>query len=193
MSPVAIQSITEAERERAINSLLMGFSADPFGRWFSPEANEYLKSAPSFDAFSGRAIDHGTGYATKNFEGVAMWLPPGIEPDEDRFIEEMQKTVAEELHENVFAVFEAMEDYHPGEPCWYLPMIAVDPFYRGQGIGSQLMKHALQRIDEEGLPAYLESSNPQNISLYERFGFEIMGKIEIGSAPPIHPMLRTAR
>jgi ribosomal protein S18 acetylase RimI-like enzyme len=87
-------------------------------------------------------------------------------------------------------VFEAMDEYHPDDPCWYLPLIAVDPAYQGNGFGSQLMKHALNRIDEDGLLAYLESSNPRNITLYERQGFEIMGQVQIGGSPPIHPMIR---
>jgi len=60
-------------------------------------------------------------------------------------------------------------------------------------IGSRLMKHALLRIDEAGLPAYLESSNPRNIPLYERHGFEVMGEIQVGSSPVVTPMIRAAR
>jgi hypothetical protein len=55
------------------------------------------------------------------------------------------------------------------------------------------MKHAFDKIDEDSLPAYLESSNPKNMSLYGRYGFETMGQIKIGDAPPIHPMIRSAR
>jgi ribosomal protein S18 acetylase RimI-like enzyme len=52
------------------------------------------------------------------------------------------------------------------------------------------MRHAVARCDQEGLPAYLESSNPRNISLYRRHGFEVMGEIQIGAAPIVTPMLR---
>ena len=52
------------------------------------------------------------------------------------------------------------------------------------------MKHALRRCDEEGIPAYLESSNPRNISLYEPLGFNIIGKIQCDSSPVMTPMLR---
>jgi len=47
---------------------------------------------------------------------------------------------------------------------------------QGQGIGAALMRHALERVDAERLPAYLESSNSRNISLYRRFGFELVGQ-----------------
>jgi hypothetical protein len=55
------------------------------------------------------------------------------------------------------------------------------------------MKHALALVDAQGLPAYLESSNPMNISLYKRHGFEEMGAIQSGSSPTVVPMLRAAR
>jgi ribosomal protein S18 acetylase RimI-like enzyme len=55
------------------------------------------------------------------------------------------------------------------------------------------MKHALDRCDEQHLPAYLESSNPANISLYERHGFEVTARIQTETSPPMHPMYRAAR
>lgn len=55
------------------------------------------------------------------------------------------------------------------------------------------MAHALARCDVEGLPAYLESSNPRNLPFYERHGFEVLGKIQVGSSPTLVPMLRRPR
>ncbi len=55
------------------------------------------------------------------------------------------------------------------------------------------MAHALRRCDADGLIAYLESSNPRNISLYERHGFEIMGKIQAGTLPTLYLVIREAR
>ena len=60
----------------------------------------------------------------------------------------------------------------PG-PHWYLAMIAVEPEHHGQGIGSALIQHGLKRVDADGLPCYLETSNERNIPLYERYGFNI--------------------
>jgi hypothetical protein len=43
------------------------------------------------------------------------------------------------------------------------------------------------------MPAYLESSNPDNAALYGRFGFQPLGVIRAGHSPPMVPMLRLAR
>jgi L-amino acid N-acyltransferase YncA len=55
------------------------------------------------------------------------------------------------------------------------------------------MQHGLLQCDRHHMPAYLESSNPANLSFYERHGFEVLGTIQVGASPPIFPMLRHPR
>ncbi len=86
-----------------------------------------------------------------------------------------------------------MGKYHPSERHWYLPLIGVDPARQGNGYGSALMEHAVRRCDRDREPAYLESTNPRNIPLYERHGFERLGTVQVGSSPPVYPMLRKPR
>jgi ribosomal protein S18 acetylase RimI-like enzyme len=87
-------------------------------------------------------------------------------------------------------LFEQMGKYHPVEPHWYLPLIGVDPVDQGHGYGSALMKYSLERCDQDKELAYLESSNPRNISLYIRHGFEIIGTIRAADSPPLIAMVR---
>jgi hypothetical protein len=56
-----------------------------------------------------------------------------------------------------------------------------------------LMTEALKAVDRDGLIANLESSNPKNVSLYERHGVEIISEIQSGNSPVVRPMLRRAR
>jgi ribosomal protein S18 acetylase RimI-like enzyme len=58
--------------------------------------------------------------------------------------------------------------------------------HRNKGRGAALLEHRLRQCDREHLPAYLWSSNPLNISLYQRHGFEIAGTIRVGSSPSIY-------
>jgi ribosomal protein S18 acetylase RimI-like enzyme len=90
-------------------------------------------------------------------------------------------------------VFEQMGSFHPAEPHWYLPMIGVDVPFQNRGYGSALLRHALAVCDRDGVPAYLESSNPRNVPLYQRHGFELMGVIQAGSSPKLFPMVRKPR
>ena len=57
---------------------------------------------------------------------------------------------------------------------WYLPLIGVDPFHQRKGYGSALLRHVLRLCDRDGTPAYLESTNPANVPLYERHGFRVL-------------------
>lgn len=66
----------------------------------------------------------------------------------------------------------------------------VDPTCQGQGFDSMLLKHALSTCNYQKTPVYLEATNPKNVRLYERHGFEVVGTIQVGTSPPLFPMLR---
>lgn len=190
MIDIAIKTATASDQERAIAAVVLAFSADPASRWAYPDPHQYLTNFPNFvRAFGGKAFEQKTAY-TDNYAGVALWLPPGIQPDDNVLIPLLQQSIAERDQEDVFAVFEQMGHYHPKQPHWYLPLIGVEPTQQGKGYGSALMQHSLRLCDHANQLAYLESSNPANIPLYERYGFERLGTIQIGTSPSIFPMLR---
>jgi GNAT superfamily N-acetyltransferase len=193
VAPVA-RNLAPGDRASGIATVTAAFIGDPMARWTWPKAAVYLASMPSLvEAFGGRAFAHGGADATDDFVGVALWLPPGMGPDEERLGSLVEETVAPDLRPEVFGVFEQMAAYHPKEPHWYLPLIGVDPAHQGKGHGHVLLKWALERCDRDRLPAYLESTNPRNISLYLRHGFEPLATIQVGSSPPLVPMLRSPR
>jgi GNAT superfamily N-acetyltransferase len=174
-----------------INTLVLGFAGDPMTRWVWPDSSEYLGIMPQFvRAFGGRAFEHGTAYITEGARAAALWLPPGVEPDEAAMGAVVAQALRPEIADDMELVLEGMAKHHPHEPHWYLPLIAADPNWIGQGLGTLLMKHALRRCDDEGIAAHLESSNPRNIPFYQRHGFRIIGEIQHGSSPMLTPMLR---
>ena len=92
------------------------------------------------------------------------------------------------------AVQKMMKRTHPEEPHWYLAAIGSDPTVRGQGFGQVLMRSRLARCDTEYCPAYLESSKPENVPYYERFGFTVIRTIELPmGGPPMWAMWREPR
>jgi ribosomal protein S18 acetylase RimI-like enzyme len=179
---------------QAIAVIGLAFSTDPAARWTYPDPYQYLAHFPSIvRAFGGKAFAHRTGYHVCNFAGAALWLPPGVQPDEEALAAVLRGSVAAERQPTVFAVFEQIGRYHPREPHWYLPLIGVDPVQQRQGHGSALLQYTLRRCDRDHVPAYLESTNPANIPLYERHGSRVLATLQVGSSPPIFPMLRAAQ
>lgn len=194
MATIPIKTATDTDAHQAIAVVVLSFSTDPVVRWCYPDPHQYLAHFPDFvKAFAGKAFEQRTAYYVDGFSGAALWLPPGIEPDEEEIVALLQRTVSERLQEEVFGVLEQMGSYHPSEPHWYLPLIGVETMQQRQGLGSALMKHALIRCDRDKKLAYLESTNPESIPLYERHGFELLGTIQVGSSPPVFPMLRKPR
>jgi len=55
------------------------------------------------------------------------------------------------------------------------------------------MRSRLDRCDAEHAPGYLESSNPDNIAYYNRFGFEVTGEIAMPDGPTLWSMWRRPR
>ena len=194
MPSITVRTMSPADDVQTIDTIVLAFAADPVARWSWPDSHQYLISMPRLTrAFGGRAFAHNGAYGSNGYAGAALWLPPGVTPDEEALGEIMQRTVAESVRDEVFTVLDQMSKYHPAEPHWYLPLIGVDPAHQGKGHGDALMQYALQQCDRDHAPAYLESTNPRNISLYRRHGFEVLGTIQVGSSPSLVPMLRRAR
>ena len=194
MDALSVSRVRSDEQARALATLVLAFTQDPFERWMYPEAGQYLAHFPEFlAAFGGSAFDEGTVWSLGAFAAVALWLPPNTGPDGDAIVSVLIETVAAEKHQDLLFLLEQMDETHPTYPHWYLPWFGVDIALQGRGLGGQLMEPCLRFVDESHLPAYLESPNPRNVSFYERHGFELTGVAEVGACPPVAFMLRAAR
>jgi ribosomal protein S18 acetylase RimI-like enzyme len=193
MTTHKVETATPADEAAVFAILALAFSNDPATRWTWPDPKAYLEAFPHFaKAFGGAAFEHGSAYRIGS-AGAALWLPPGVDSDEAALAALMQRTAHPQTAADGPQVMQQMASYHPQEPHWYLPLIGVDPAHQGEGVGAALMRHATDICDRDGALAYLESSNPRNVTLYQRHGFEILGTIQSGSSPIITPMLRRPR
>jgi len=143
--------------------------------------------------FGGSAFEQNSAYHIQNYVGAALWLPPNVHPDEEGLTKLFQDSFDGTQLDEIFSLFEQMDNFHPDEPCWHLAFIAVDPAQQNKGYGLALMEHTLEAVDNDKKLACLESTNEANLSLYQRHGFELIGNIQAGNSPSMFPMVREPR
>jgi len=191
---MGVSRVRPEDEHRALATLLLAFAGDPVERWLYPEPQQYLTEFPRFlAAFGGPAFVQRTVWHARDFAAVALWLAPGAEPDGARIVSVLTDGVAEEKHDDTFAVLEQMDAAHPRYPHWYLPWLGVDAGAQGQGVGSRLLAECLKLVDADRLPAYLETPNPRTVAFYDRHGFQVVGAARAGACPRLTFMLRQPR
>ena len=97
--------------------------------------------------------------------------------------------------ERIFEAVDGSLEQDVPEPCWYLGVVGVAPAWQGRGLGSRLMAPGLERADRAGLPVTLETSQPRNLPLYRRHGFEVLRELraEVTGGPVVWTMKRPPR
>ena len=192
-TPDCVDVLSEADKDRAVSTLILAFSADPGARWFSPESELYISNMRGYaGAVCDLALTHDTALATDGCAGIALGLPPDVEIDDSIIGDVLTPGIPPAEMEDMALMAARSEALRPSAPHWYLPIIGVDPAYHGQGRGDLLMQSLCRWVDRDGTPAYLESSNPRNVPLYKRHGFEVLEVIQGKASPPIISMIRPA-
>ncbi len=193
MSPL-VRAGASSEADAIVDVITLAFSADPMARWSLPDPHTYLGGHAGGDPRVRRTgLRQGHRRRRRGVSRRRLVAAPGTEPDGEQLASLMETHAPASVVDDMQGVFDQMAQFHPHDAHWYLPLIGVDPAAQGQGLGALLLAHGLARADADRLPAYLESSNPRNISLYQRHGFEILGRIQVGSSPLLTPMLRNPR
>lgn len=80
-------------------------------------------------------------------------------------------------------VFECLRLLHPVEDHWYLALVGVEPGAQGAGRGRDLLRSWLQEVDADGMPAYLETDQPDLLGLYGAFGFLPVDRLDVLGVP----------
>ncbi|MEV0554991.1 MULTISPECIES: GNAT family N-acetyltransferase [unclassified Streptomyces] len=192
---VAIRRAGEGDREAVTRLLDEAFQNDPVSSWVFPDAEHRRRRHPLLmGAFVDAVLAEGYVDVTEDGSACALWLSMPAEPtgeDDEDGPAQMREEVDPE-NERVELIGRLTAGIHPeGQAHEYLWMIAVAPGRQGEGLGSALVQHVLDRCDGEGVAAYLEASSARSRGLYERLGFAFTGSaLELPDGPSMWPMWR---
>jgi len=192
-----IVKLTEADVPRAVELLSRAFDDDPFIDWVArPDAKREDAIRLWFDVCLRRlTLPFGEVWVTEDFSGVSMWTPPGTFKvsfsDQMRSVGQYIRGMQLRRMPARFAGFDQIERHHPKAPHYYLFFLGVDPDRQGEGIGSRMMTHMLERCDAENMPAYLEATHDGLVPFYSHFGYRVLDPIVLRhGGPTMYPMWR---
>jgi len=180
MTDLEITTATPANRDAVLASLVAAFAADPVLRYLFPDEAAYPRHAAAFFGhLFDKRVDLGTVWTIGGGAAVAMWDSPTTpHPGND-----LSAALPAAEHARLRAYEDAVHAALPTGPFWYLGVLGTDPRHAGQRWGHALMAAGLHRADSDGLPAVLETSNPGNVGVYRRAGFEVVTETAAGTLP----------
>ena len=177
MSQPEVTPATEADRARVLDTIVAAFRADPAFLYFFPNQKLYDEQAPIFAGhlFDAR-VRHGTVWIIDGGASVSMWDPPAA-------IAWKQAPLPPETLARLKAYEAAVHATLPPTPYWYLGVLATHPDHAGRRLGRAAMAPGLAAASGAGLPAYLETTNPVNVEVYRRAGWDVVKELKVDALP----------
>jgi GNAT superfamily N-acetyltransferase len=192
---VTVREASSDDLDLIVRVCAEGFAADPLMLWVFQDASSRREGLRL--AFTGLARSYFAPNSVVHVVGeacVTLWRGPAYEaPPSDNG--GGGSPFSSDVQERFRILGELMELAHPHDRAhWYLNVIATVPDRQGQGLGAEALRPVLDRCDADGIPAYLESSNPRNMTLYRRHGFDdVHPTIDLPDGPSLYPMWRKPR
>jgi ribosomal protein S18 acetylase RimI-like enzyme len=186
------------DRDVVVAVLVSAFHDDPTWSWAFPDPSLRAEQHRRlWGLFVEGALRYPWVWLAPGDTATSVWIPPNGTELSDEQEAALEPAIVEMLGADAAPVIQAFELFdraHPREvPHFYLSLLATRVEHRGRGYGLGLLAGNLRLIDEAGMPAYLEASNPANVALYERHGFEVRSSFKLpGDGPEVFTMWRDA-
>lgn len=196
MLPDGLRAASQRDWRRLGAITAEAFAEDPVNLWI------FGNTGPMADVFAALAR---SVYLPRGFchvagdEGATMWSHSSANREPGALamlglVSSIMRKGTKGAAKRGMAAAETMAREHPLAPHLYLFTIGTRKAARGKGLGKRLLAPVLAAADRDGLPCYLENSNPANTGFYRSHGFERMKVFAPGpGGPPLEAMWREAR
>lgn len=186
------------DSDEVVSILVSAFFKDPTWGWAFPDP---LRRAEQHRRFWGFFVEGALRYPwvwlTPGNTATSVWIPPdGTEfsPAQEALMEATIVQMCGAGASRVLRAHAMFEVAHPRDaPHYYLTLLGTRAEHTGHGYGLALLAEILRKVDETGMPSYLEASNPANVPLYERYGFHVRDSFKLPEdGPEVFTMWREA-
>jgi GNAT superfamily N-acetyltransferase len=196
VSTVRLRHARRRDLPTIIEVWVDAFATDPYLRWIQPDDERWAAFGSAWMAFvAGLVFERGHTYLADPADVAVAWIPPDIAligPDD---LERGRSIIAEHADDAraegavrtvATARGHALQDSH-----WTLQYLGVRSDRQGMGLGAAAVAPMLAVCDAEALPCGLVSTNPRNVTFYERLGFHVAAEVTTpDGAVVLRPMHR---
>jgi ribosomal protein S18 acetylase RimI-like enzyme len=174
MEKTILQS-SAGHHQAVIATLSDAFMTDPALAYIVPDKAARARTLSKLITFLV-ANDSKAGRVMRsaNDEAAALWRDPGMAKGlggaGPGLIFNMLRIFGFALP-RAAAVSDALAAHLPDGRYHYLHFVGVRSAHQGKGWGGSIIREGLSRADADGLPTWLETATPANLSLYQRLGF----------------------
>lgn len=180
MTQFEVTRATPDARRRTVETVVSAFAADPAFRYFFRDGGAFAAQATMFAGhLFDRRVRSGTVWVIDGGASVAMWDGPGPADPHSEPSPAMALQLPSETLARLEAYDAAVHMALPSTPHWYLGVLATHPRSAGRRWGRAVMAPGVASATSAGLPAYLETTNPDNVALYRRAGWEVTASITV--------------
>ena len=174
------------------------FAGDPYLRWIEPDDARWADFGRAWMTFIVElTFERGHTYLDGGADVAVAWIPPDlslVRPDDvTRGRAIIAAAAGEARADDAVATILAARSRALEEPHWTLQYLGVRSGRRGTGLGLAAVTPMLEVCDADGVPCGLVSTNPRNLTFYERLGFQAYAEVTTpDGAATLRPMHRAA-
>ncbi|BDA69347.1 GCN5-related N-acetyltransferase [Calothrix sp. PCC 7716] len=189
---------SQIQIQQGASILAHGFIDDPSFDFIFGEAENKLEALNAFfEIFLTDATQRGEVIIAPEEQGACVWYPAEVPIFNEQFEDTLAEVVSTISHISGLEAGNRFQELiqkvgakEPQAPHCEVFFICLKPEARGKGVGKSLLKPVLNYADTKKVACYLVSSNPRNISFYERHGFYKFCPIEISDSYSMTGMWR---
>jgi GNAT superfamily N-acetyltransferase len=186
----------DVAQDRAVETLALAFFDDPLLGWIFENPT---RRADNLRSWWRWIIENAPGHAelraTDDDLSAAIWYGP--DPDDSAghtdFPAMLIGLIGVEAARRKLAGLAVIPAARPTVRHWYLGAVGTRPNAQRRGSAVRVVRPVLDQCDAAGVLAYLESSNPRNVTFYERLGFVAVEAISLPGGPTLTGMQREPR
>ncbi|MBY0458891.1 MAG: GNAT family N-acetyltransferase [Gemmataceae bacterium] len=201
--PEPVEQLARRDERAAVATLTAAFADYELLRALCPDPARRHWAAHAYARFLFRVcLRAGVAFATADRSAVACALVPGREwPGEWQYLRAGALHAAWRLgwgggwrFLKLGPPFDDRRALHVGDrPHWYVLLLGVRPGSQGKGLSRAVLRPVFDAADRAGVPVFLETMPEANVPIYQKLGFELVGRGELPGGLPNWEFVREPR